>query len=81
MNDFYLFSGVLGELWRPVLVQSIFDIFLDSFAGFGASRERDQWDQMASRAKSIYLNSWILEDMSTCPYIGRSIFRYVNISV
>jgi hypothetical protein len=31
--------------------------------------------------ESLYLNPWILEDMSTCRYIGMSICRYVDISV
>ena len=31
--------------------------------------------------ESLYLNPWILEDLSTCRYIGMSICRYVDISV
>ena len=31
--------------------------------------------------ESLNLNPWILEDLSTCRYIGKSICRYVDISV
>jgi hypothetical protein len=49
---------------------------------WGKGEKRDQLDQMASRAKELYLRSpWIVEDMSICRYIGISVHRYIYISL
>ena len=51
------------------------------FLGLGQARENGTVGADGLARESLYLNPWILEDMSTCRYIGRSICRYVDISV
>ena len=51
------------------------------FLGLGRSRENEPVRADGLARESLYLNPWILEDMSTCRDIGRSICRYVDISV
>ena len=51
------------------------------FLGLGQARENGTVRPDGLARESLYLNPWILEDMSTCRYIGRSICRYVDISV
>ena len=51
--------------------------FLDS----GQAREMEVSSPNGLARESLNLNPWILEDLSTCRYIGKSICRYVDISV
>ena len=55
--------------------------FWVNFLGFSQSRENEPVRADGLARESLYLNPWILEDMSTCRYIGRSLCRYVDISV
>ena len=51
------------------------------FLDFMQAREKGVSDPNGLARESLNLNPWILEDMSTCRYIGRSICRYVDILV
>ena len=51
------------------------------FLGSGQEWEMEVSSPNGLARESLNLNPWILEDMSTCRYIGRSICRYVDISV
>jgi hypothetical protein len=51
------------------------------FLDFRQAREKGPLRPDGLARESLYLNPWILEDMSTCRYIGMSICRYVDISV
>ena len=51
------------------------------FLGLGQARDFQVSDPNGLARESLYLNPWILEDLSTCRYIGMSICRYVDISV
>ena len=51
------------------------------FLSFRQTREIGLSDPNGLARESLNLNPWILEDLSTCRYIGMSICRYVDISV
>jgi len=75
---FFESFGSAGEVrgCNPFLTQ-----FWVHFLGFRQTRENGVSSPNGLARESLILNPWILEDMSTCPYIGMSIFRSVNISV
>ena len=51
------------------------------FLGLGQARENELSSPNGLARESLNLNPWILEDMSTCRYIGKSIGRYGDTSV
>ena len=51
------------------------------FLGFRQTRGKGPVVPDGLARESLNLNPWILEDMSTCRYIGRSLCRYGDISV
>ena len=56
-------------------------LFWVHFLDFRQGGETGLSDPNGLARESLNLNPWIWEDMSTCRYIGKSICRYVDISV
>ena len=56
-------------------------LFWVHFLGFRQARGIPVSDPNGLARESLNLNLWILKDMSTCRFIGKSICRYVDISV
>ena len=74
LESFASFGGVRG--CNPFLIP-----FWVHFRGSGQAREKGPVGADGLARESLYLKSWIWEDMSTCRYIGRSVCRYVDIWV
>jgi hypothetical protein len=74
LGSFVMSLGVLGAPWRRPRFSIFWHHFQSIFGVSGKGGKRDQCDQMASRAKVLYLRSqWIVENMAICWYIGISV--------